>query len=70
MPSKMAMVNFAKCQPEKCRDGICAAALACTKKILIQEKLGEAPMTNPAACRACADCVRACPAKAISIFTQ
>ena len=70
MPGKMALVTFDKCCPEKCKDGICAAAQACTRKILRQEKPGEIPMTNPATCRGCGDCVRACPAKAINIVAQ
>ena len=70
MPGKMALVTFDKCHPENCRNGICAAMLACTKKILQQEAPNEIPMTNPATCRGCGDCVRACPAKAITIVTQ
>jgi ferredoxin len=35
-----------------------------------QEKPGEPPMTDPFACRACGDCMRACPNKAIKIVAQ
>jgi translation initiation factor RLI1 len=69
VPSKMAIIDFNKCKPEECEGGICEAALACEKKLLIQEAPYEIPMTNPFLCRGCADCVRACPEKAILIST-
>lgn len=67
MPRKTALVDFNKCQPEACRGGVCLAAAACPRKLLIQESAASAPMTNPALCRGCGDCVRACPLKAIAI---
>lgn len=69
MPSKMALVDFNKCNPKLCNNGVCTAAEACPRKLLKQEKPNEPPMTDPSACRACADCVRACPRKAIKIVT-
>ncbi len=68
MPSKMALIDFNRCKPELC--GECPAAKACPRKLLKQEKPGEVPMTNPMSCRACGDCVRVCPQKAITIITQ
>jgi translation initiation factor RLI1 len=70
MPGKMALVNYSKCQPTACDKGICTAAEACPRKLLVQESPYEAPMPNPSLCRACGDCVRACPAKAIQIIAQ
>jgi len=67
MPGKMALVNFHQCHPEKCDNGICVAALACSHKVLKQESSYEIPMTDPFLCRGCGDCVRACPLKAIKI---
>ena len=67
MPSKIALVDFNKCDPKLCEKGICQAAQVCPRKLLVQEAPGEPPMTNPALCRACGDCVRACPKKAITI---
>jgi NAD-dependent dihydropyrimidine dehydrogenase PreA subunit len=69
MPSKMALVDFNKCDPEFCAGGKCLAVKACPRKLLKQEKPSQPPMTDPMACRACADCVRACPKKAIKIIT-
>jgi translation initiation factor RLI1 len=70
MPSKMALVDYKKCLPEKQQNGICAAALACTHGLLKQEAPYEVPMMDPFLCSGCGDCVRACPFKAIKIVTM
>ena len=67
MPGKMALVDYNKCHPGKCDCGICAAALACSHKLLKQEAPYEMPMTDPFLCQGCGDCVRACLFKAIGI---
>ncbi len=66
----MALVEFAKCHPEQCEGGLCAAVEACPRKLLKQETPNDIPMTDPMLCRGCGDCARACPAKAIKIITQ
>lgn len=68
MPGKMALVDYNRCHPDECENGVCVAALACRRRLLQQEAPRGAPMTNPAACAGCADCVRACPLKAIQIM--
>lgn len=67
MPSKMALVDYNRCKPGKCENGICLAAVACERKLLMQEAAGEPPMPNPSLCKGCGDCVRACPLDAIKI---
>ncbi|MFH1031549.1 MAG: 4Fe-4S binding protein [Chloroflexota bacterium] len=67
MPNKIALVNYGKCQPKECNAGKCAAAAACTRKLLKQEVLFEPPIPHPSLCKACGDCVRACPFNAIEI---
>jgi len=67
MPNKMALIQFDKCRPEMCEDGICAGAEACPRKLLKQEAPYEIPMPDPTLCRGCGDCARACPAKAIKV---
>ena len=68
MPSKMALINYNKCRPGDCADGICPAVKACEKKLLIQEAPGEPPMPDPSLCKGCGDCVRACPSGAIEVI--
>ena len=67
MASKMVLVNFDKCRPENCENGLCKAAKACNYKLLRQENSYEIPMADTLVCRGCGDCVRACPLKAILI---
>jgi len=68
MPGKIALVDFNKCNPAGCEEGICAAARACPRNLLRQEAPNEPPMPDPTLCKGCADCVRACPSKAIQII--
>jgi len=67
MPGKMALIQFDKCHPEMCENGICIAIKACPRKLLKQEAPNEIPMTDPVICRGCGDRARVCPAKAIKI---
>jgi len=67
MPTKIALVDFDKCQAEKCDHGLCAAAHACTLKLLRQEAPYEAPVSLQVTCKACGDCVKACPSGAIKM---
>jgi translation initiation factor RLI1 len=70
MPSKVALVIYDKCRPELCPGGVCQAAAACRKRVLVQEKVGEPPVPSPSVCASCSDCVRACPAGAINIVVM
>jgi heterodisulfide reductase subunit A-like polyferredoxin len=54
---------------EVCASGICAAAQACPSKLLRQEVPYSVPLPEPSACRACGECVRACPQKAVQIVS-
>ncbi len=69
MAMKAALVDFNKCFPENCPSGVCAAALACPRKLLQQEAHYEIPMPDPSLCQGCGDCVRACPSRAIRLVT-
>lgn len=69
MAKKLALVDYNRCRPAECNNGVCPAAQACERKLLKQEVPGEIPMTDPALCRGCADCARACPQQAIQVVT-
>ena len=67
IPKKTALVDYNKCHPEECNNGVCNAAQACTLKLLRQEAPFDIPMPDPFSCRACGDCIKACPLKAIQL---
>ena len=68
MPKPRAMVDYGKCQAEKCDEGICLTASARPKGVPSQEVLYEMPNLSPALCVGCGICARACPFKAIQMM--
>ncbi len=68
MPKRMAVVDYSKCEPDRCAGGICLAASACPKKVLKQITPFEMPSPNPAMCVGCGECTQACPLKAIRMM--
>ncbi len=68
MPKKTIAVDYQACEPEKCEDGICKAALVCEKKILTQEAPYEMPDTKPSMCLGCSLCLQACPMNALRLI--
>ena len=69
MARKMALVDYHRCHPERCDSGVCVAAGACALKLLQQEAPYAIPMADPFSCRACGDCVRACPLQAVRLVS-
>ena len=67
MPKRLAVIDYEKCHPDRCTDGVCLAAKACEKKLMKQLEPYEPPMMRGSMCKACTDCVKACPLGAISI---
>ena len=68
MPKRTIVVDYRACEPEKCEDGICKAALVCEKKILTQESPYEMPDTKPSMCLGCSLCLQACPMDALRLM--
>ena len=66
MSPKGAVVDFNKCKPSECTQGVCPAVKVCPRNILKQDEPGEPPY-RLVQCPACGDCVAACPLKAITI---
>lgn len=65
-----AMVDYETCNPEECdpENGKCAAAKACTYKVMKQiDGEFEPPMVFQDMCMGCWDCIEACPLGAVAI---
>ena len=65
-----AMVDYETCNPEKCdpENGICAAANACTYKVMKQiDGAFESPLVFQDMCMGCWDCIEVCPLGAVSV---
>jgi len=67
MPKRMAVIDYADCQPGICEKGICQAVLVCPRKLLKQEDPFEMPDSYPNMCLGCGVCVQACPKKAVKM---
>lgn len=65
MPKPNAYIDYNKCHPELCDEGICAAAKECDLKVLRQDAPYESPYTTSASCKGCFKCLPVCPAEAI-----
>lgn len=66
MAKKTALVDYNKCDPERCNRGVCIAASHCEHGSLLQESPQEVPEINPTKwCHGCAKCATACPLNAI-----
>jgi ferredoxin len=69
MPKKVPAVDYNLCDPSKCDNGVCTAALECEYGSLFQETPYEMPDINPAKwCHSCAKCVKFCPLNAIRMM--
>ncbi len=65
--SLVAVVDYNKCHPEKCSEGICAAIDACPVKAIKQGAPYELPKVVQSVCEGYGYCVEACPLKALRL---
>ena len=66
MPKPRAAIDYERCHPGRCKNGICLAVRACPTKTLRQDTAYEVPApVGP--CRGCGLCVATCPLKAIQM---
>ncbi|MHB9029894.1 MAG: 4Fe-4S binding protein [Candidatus Latescibacterota bacterium] len=70
MPKPKAIVQYNKCDPEKCSPdrGACSAVAACPRDILEQEEPFESPVIfSLDMCQGCGACVPACKLEAVRL---
>ncbi len=61
-----ALVDYEKCNPDKCNEGVCVAAKACTHKVMKQiDGRHTPPVVFQDMCLGCWDCIEACPLDAV-----
>jgi len=63
-------INYAKCKPETCPGGKCAATKDCKSKALRQIEAGEKPVVDPSICHGCLKCQVDCPLGAVEETTR
>ncbi len=68
MPKRMVVLNYQKCDPQFCQDGVCQAALLCKRKVLSQIAPHETPELNSEMCLGCAVCTTACAGQALEVL--
>lgn len=67
-PKLKVAVDYAKCHPEKCGKGACAAVLECPLNLWKQEEPYDLPYVIPGFCQDCGVCVESCPLTAIKML--
>jgi len=60
----LAVIDYERCDPGKCNDGICIVVKACPASAIEQEAPYEPPFIR-GGCYACNKCIEKCPLDAI-----
>jgi NAD-dependent dihydropyrimidine dehydrogenase PreA subunit len=67
-PKIKITIDYKKCHPEQCDQGVCAAVLECPNRLWKQEEPYDLPYPIAGFCHDCGICVEACPMKAIEML--
>ncbi|MFP3879499.1 MAG: 4Fe-4S binding protein [Dehalococcoidia bacterium] len=67
-PKLKVGVDYGKCHPERCDEGVCIAVLQCPNRLWRQEAPYDLPYPIPGFCQDCGICVESCPMGAISML--
>lgn len=65
MPKKAVILNYQKCEPQQCENGVCQAVAVCKRQVLIQLQPFEVPQLRSELCLGCAVCTTVCTLKAL-----
>ncbi|MEW6231217.1 MAG: 4Fe-4S binding protein [Chloroflexota bacterium] len=60
-----ATIDWRKCDPNKCVNGMCFVKGNCPVKAIIQLDAEDQPVVDTSRCRGCSACVARCPLRAI-----
>ncbi len=58
-------VDYKKCHPESCKDGVCQAVQECPRKLWKQEEPYDLPFVISGFCEDCERCIEVCPHNAV-----
>lgn len=65
MPKPIISLDYQRCEPKQCEQGVCRAVALCRRKALRQEQPFEPPELNAELCLGCAVCTTVCSAHAL-----
>jgi len=60
-----AVLDEARCQPDRCPGGRCLARKSCPIKAIYQDEPNTVPFVSAGMCNGCFKCAASCPAHAI-----
>ncbi len=67
-PKVKIAIDYERCDPKRCDQGICAAVLACPVKLIKQLEPRDCPYPITGFCQECGKCLEACLMKAINML--
>jgi len=67
-PKVKITIDYKKCDPKRCDQGVCAALVACPTKLIKQIERCDYPYPVAGFCQECGKCSEACLLKAISML--
>lgn len=66
-PKVKITIDYKKCDPKRCNNGICSALLACPIKLIKQIEPYDYPYPLDGFCQECGKCVESCLLEAIKM---
>jgi ferredoxin len=67
-PKVKITIDYNKCNPKRCGQGVCAALLECPIKLIKQIEPYDYPYPVAGFCQECGKCTEACLLEAISML--
>ena len=67
-PKVKITIDYKRCDPKRCDQGVCVAFLDCPTKLIRQIELYDYPYPVAGFCQECGKCSEACLLRAISML--